>query len=102
MQLVKVFQCSQSDTMSTAYSEYMHFIVGTPNCFHYTMITYGYCHSKSKKEHTHWYIYMLSNCGHQENRQVDSLTEATAEAVAVTGTALPLHSPTSLNAKTGI
>lgn len=56
MQLVKVLQCSLSDSMSAAYSEYMHFRAGTPNCLHHTMITYGDCHSKGKKEHNHWCI----------------------------------------------
>lgn len=82
MQLVKVFQCNLSDSISATYTEYMHFRAGTPNCLHYSMITYGYCDSV---------IHMLSNCGHQDSRRVDSLTEAIAEAQAVTGTApLPL------------
>ena len=72
-------------------------LVGTTNCLHYTIITYGYCHSKSIK---YTLTGMLSHCSHQESRQVDSLTEASA--AAVTGFALPLYAPTSLKTKTGI
>lgn len=47
MQLVKVFQVSQRESMPAANSEYMHFRTGTLNYLCYTVITYGKCHSES-------------------------------------------------------
>lgn len=71
MQLVKVFQVSQSESMPAANSEYMHFRIGTLNYLCYTVITYGKCHSESskKQQHTHSTVYI--RCQTLATRKVD-------------------------------